>query len=107
MKSRVLRVKHSTVYRYDKPVTKSGHRLHLRPLQDSKQILREHTLNVSVNVPRTEYEDVFGNATTRFQIEQSYTELKIDSESTVEIIDTDPFSFAKIPIKRTFPLAWM
>ncbi|HLX61444.1 MAG TPA: transglutaminase family protein [Planctomycetota bacterium] len=104
---RTLHIKHVTAYRYDQPVNKSVHRLHLRPVHDFKQSLREHELKVSVENTPLDYEDVFGNATTLVQIAKTYTELTIESNSTVEIKDTDPFAFARVPIKRTFPLAWM
>ena len=55
-----------------------------------------------------EYEDVFGNWATRFEVTQPYTELTIEAESLVEVMDVDPFAFAKLPIRpASFPLVWM
>ena len=62
--SRRLKIRHLTTYRYDRPVTKSSHRIHLRPVHDWKQMVKSYTLSVTP-VPDgggvTEFEDVFGN----------------------------------------------
>ena len=44
---------------------------------------------------------------TSFEIETPYGELTIGAESEVEILDTDPFAFARVPIRPSFPLVWM
>jgi transglutaminase-like putative cysteine protease len=105
---RRLRVKHRTTYRYDRPVARSVHRVHLRPIDDWKQTVPSYRLNVTPAVPLIEYEDVFGNWVTRFTVDQPYTELTIEAESLVEIRDSDPFAFADLPIRRpSVPLVWM
>src|SRR5687767_14912924 len=83
--ARRLRVKHRTTYRYDQPVPRSVHRVHLRPIDDWKQTVLSYRLNVTPDVPLIEYEDVFGNWVTRFEVNRPYTELTIDAESVVEI----------------------
>src|SRR4051812_46934210 len=103
--ARTLRVRHVTRYRYNQPVARSVHRLHLRPVTDWRQRVVSHTLTVSPDAPRVEYEDVFGNWATRFELRQPYTELTIEAESVVEILDTDPFAFADLPIRpASYPL---
>jgi transglutaminase-like putative cysteine protease len=106
-KSRILHTRHKTTYRYDQQVERSVHRLHLRPIQDARQRLLHHELRVSSPAVPIEYEDVFGNPTVRFEINSPYTELVIETDSKVEIMNTDPFGFAKTQIKRTFPLVWL
>jgi transglutaminase-like putative cysteine protease len=104
---RRLSVQHLTHYQYDRPIQRSSHRLHLRPMQNGKQTVLSHTLSLTPDVPIIEYEDVFGNWATRFEITQPYTELVIRAESTVDLLDTDPFAFARLPIRPSFPLVWM
>src|SRR5215217_4485713 len=105
--TRQLRVKHVTRYTYDQPIQRSLHRLHLRPIDDWKQVVVAYALKVNPRVQDFEYEDVFGNWTTRFEIGRPYTKLTITSESVVEVLDVDPFAFASLPIRPSFPLNWM
>jgi len=104
---RRLRVRHTTRYSYDRPIARSAHRLHLRPMDDWKQVVVAHQLKVSPRVLEVEYEDVFGNWTTRFDINKPYKNLTITCESVVELLDVDPFAFAKLPMRPSFPLVWM
>src|SRR5215212_114450 len=93
---RQLRVRHETRYRYDAPVARSTHRLHLRPITDWRQRVISHALTTTPDAPLIEYEDVFGNWSTRFELHVPYTELTIAAESVVEIDDVDPFAFADL-----------
>lgn len=84
------------------------HRLHLHPLDDWRQNIRSYHLRLDPPVPFVEYEDVFGNWTTRFEINQPYTQLRIHAESEVDVQDIDPFAFADLPIRPpSYPVAWM
>ena len=67
----------------------------------------QHSLTITPAVPLTEYEDVFGNWAARCEITEPYTELPVVAESIVELLDLDPFEFAKMPIRPSFPVAWM
>jgi transglutaminase-like putative cysteine protease len=108
LESRTLRVRHVTRYQYDAPVARSVHRLHLRPVTDWRQRVLSHALAITPDAPRVEYEDVFGNWSTRFELNQPYTQLTIAAESVVEITDSDPFAFAQLPIRpASYPLVWM
>jgi transglutaminase-like putative cysteine protease len=105
---RRLRVRHLTRYAYDRTIERSSHRLHLRPIDDWKQTVVAHQIKVSPRVHEVEYEDVFGNWTTRFEINKPYKQLTITAESIVEVLDVDPFAFAKLKIHpASFPLVWM
>jgi transglutaminase-like putative cysteine protease len=104
---RRLRVAHTTRYEYDAPVPKSHHRLHVRPVFDARQRLVSHALRISPDVSPFAYEDVFGNATLRFEISEPYTELEVTAESVVDVVLDDPFAFANVPIRPSFPLSWM
>jgi transglutaminase-like putative cysteine protease len=106
--SRTLRVRHVTRYTYEAPVTRSVHRLHVRPITDWRQRVLCHTLAIEPDAPRVEYEDVFGNWSTRFEITHPYTELTIAAESVVEVADADPFACTSLPIRpASYPLVWM
>jgi transglutaminase-like putative cysteine protease len=106
--TRRLRIRHTTRYTYDAPIERSVHRLHLRPIDDARQNLLLYQLVVRPKVPVIEYEDVFGNWSQRFEVNEPYTELTVSAESLVELVDTDPFAFAKLPIRPpSWPLVWM
>src|SRR5688500_977238 len=105
--TRRLRIRHETKYTYDRPVERSTHRLHLRPIDEWRQSVLSYRLTLTPEVPVIEFEDVFGNWMTRFEVAQPYTELTIVAESLVELLDVDPFAFAKLPMRPTIPLAWM
>jgi len=100
-------LRHETRYTYDRPVQRSTHRVHLRPVDDWQQTVRRYKLTIAPHVPVIDFEDVFGNWATRFEIAEPYTELRILAESEVERVVTDPFAFAKLPIRPAFPLVWM
>ena len=102
-----LEVRHLTRYTYDRPVQRSTHKLHVRPVMDRRQIVREYCLQISPAVQLIEYDDVFGNAAARFEMHEPYSELSITATSLVEIVDVDPFAFASVPIRPQFPLVWM
>ena len=111
IRSRRLKIRHVTTYQYDRPVTKSSHRLHLRPIHDWKQTVNTYTLAVTPNPDGgavTEFEDVFGNFAGRFDISTPYSELVLRAESEVEVLDVDPFDFVKgLTARPAFPLVWM
>src|SRR5262249_32166978 len=104
---RKLRVVHTTRYTYDKPVERSVHKLHLCPVNDWDQKVLTHALTIKPTVESNEFEDVFGNWVTKFEINTPYTELVISADSIVELYDADPFGFAKKKIHPSFPLVWM
>lgn len=104
---RRFRIRHTTTYKYNTPIERSFHRLHLRPIYDWKQRALDFNLKVEPLGVGVEYEDAFGNFTTRFEADRPYSEMTIEAESTVELLDTDPFAFANLPIRPTFPVSWM
>jgi transglutaminase-like putative cysteine protease len=106
-RQRRLAVKHSTQYRYSQPIQRSTHKVHLRPIHDLYQTVTDYRLTIKPNVEAIGSEDVFGNWDSRFEVSQPYTELSITAESTVALLDVDPFAFAKLPIRPSFPLVWM
>jgi transglutaminase-like putative cysteine protease len=104
---RHLAVKHITRYRYDQPIQRSTHCVHLRPIDDVHQHVQSYRLSIVPEVPVVEFEDVFGNWASRFEISQPYTELTVTAEATIALSGVDPFAFAQGPIRPSFPLVWM
>jgi transglutaminase-like putative cysteine protease len=111
IRSRRLKIRHVTTYTYDRPVTKSSHRIHLRPIHDWKQSVNTYSLAVTPTPDGggvMEFEDVFGNAAAMFDVTTPYSELTIHAESEVEVADLDPFDFAKtMKVRPAFPIVWM
>jgi transglutaminase-like putative cysteine protease len=115
--TRRLQVRHTTRYIYDRPVTRSAHRLHLRPIDDWKQTVLSYRLQVlpcredgsaAPQVVPIEFEDVFGNWAARFEVTEPYQSLELRAQSLVEVLDVDPFAFARLPIRPPgYPLVWM
>jgi len=104
---RRFRIRHITKYQYSQPIERSMHRLHLRPVYDWKQRVLEYKPALHPDAVGVEYEDAFGNFTSRHESTQSYSEMTISSEATVELLDVDPFAFANLPFRPTFPVSWM
>ena len=100
-------ITHKTVYRYEQAIERSQHVLRLTPLQDRLQNLLSHQLTVSVPASTREYEDVFGNRVRRLTVESPFTEMVIEANSVVEVLDTDPLGFGPLKVSSTIPLVWM
>lgn len=105
--TRSLSVRHKTIYSYQGQVEASKHSLHLRPIDDWRQRVASYSLTVDPPVPVIQYEDVFGNWAQRIEVRQPYQTLTIEARSEVELLDIDPFEFAKNAVHPQFPLAWM
>ena len=104
---RRLRIVHTTTYSYDGRVQKSRHKVHLKPVTDWKQTLVDFRLTTEPPARQMEFEDVFGNWVTRFELAEPYDRLIITADSTVALRDVNPFAFTNVPIRPSFPLVWM
>jgi transglutaminase-like putative cysteine protease/predicted glutamine amidotransferase len=102
-----LSVRHVTSYRYERPVERSAHLLRLRPIDDRLQRLLSHEVHISVDGQQHEFEDVFGNHVRRMLLDQPFTELRIESQSQVEMLDVAPFLPRPPRVRSTIPLIWM
>ncbi|MCU0649433.1 MAG: class II glutamine amidotransferase [Gemmatimonadaceae bacterium] len=111
--ARTLAVAHRTTYRYTRAVERSTHHLRLAPAEDALQRVLAHDVQIHVDgaplvTPhRISYEDVFANRVDRLLIDRPYTELTIESASTVRALDTDPLSFRPLRVPSSIPLVWM
>jgi len=104
---RTLRVRHRTVYRYDQPVEGSAHLLRLHPIDDAKQQTLAHALSISIPGLRREFEDVFGNGATQFEPSVPFSELVIESRSTVRLRGPMPGDIRSPHRRDQIPLVWM
>ena len=104
---RVFDVTHRTVYKYEKAVERSTHLLRLTPVHDHLQNVRSTGITVSVPVQSRDYVDVFGNRVRRLAIETPFSEMVIESRSTVEVLDIDPLGYEPLRVRSTIPLVWM
>jgi transglutaminase-like putative cysteine protease/predicted glutamine amidotransferase len=105
--TRVFDVVHRTTYKYEKAVERSTHLLRLTPVHDHLQNVRATKLTISVPTQSRDYEDVFGNRVRRLAIETPFSEMVIESRSTVEVLDVDPLGYAPLRVRSTIPLVWM
>ena len=104
---RRLRVRHANHYDYDQPVGRSVHQLQLCPVHDRRQTVVSYNLQIDPAATTHDYEDVFGNWSTRFELTQPYSKLSIVAESVVKLLDVDPFAFALVDKRPMFPVNWM
>lgn len=105
--ARVLSVVHDTIYRYAETVRHSLHVYRLRPCHDLGQQVLAHQLDISVDGVRREYEDVFGNAVTRTELETPYHELRITSRSIIALSPPRTPQLMAVARRSSFPLVWM
>jgi transglutaminase-like putative cysteine protease len=101
---RRLRVQHSTVYRYSKPVTFGDHRMMLRPL-GSHDLRLVATRLAIVPQPSTLrwLHDVFGNSVAVASFNNSAPELRIQSEIDVDHYETTDPDCPTEPYADTYP----
>lgn len=103
----VLDVFHETTYRYGQPVERSTHRLCLEPVADGRQQIIEHSLDISVNGARRDFEDVFGNRSTMLEVSSPFTEMKITSRSKVRVGVLRASELRSMLRREVIPLVWM
>ena len=80
---RQITIRHATHYVYEQPIRGSLHYIHLCPRTSDSQFLRSFRLTISPTVFCTEYDDVYGNRTARFDVPGPFQELSIVAESSV------------------------
>jgi transglutaminase-like putative cysteine protease len=84
-------VSHETCYRYPLAALSSRHLAHLTPRETPWQDLLEHSIEVSPR-PRelSTGVDYFGNAVTRFFVDEAHDALTVRAESVVEVRSSQP-----------------
>jgi transglutaminase-like putative cysteine protease len=80
----ILDVRHTTVYRYSRPVRLGDHRLMLRPRDSHDLRLLQTNLNLSPSASVRWIHDVFGNSIAIASFTEATTELRIESDLRLE-----------------------
>src|SRR5712692_3387694 len=80
----ILNVRHTTVYRYRRPVRLGDHRLMLRPRDSHDLRLIRTNLNFSPGASVRWIHDVFGNSIAIATFTESAAELRIESKLQLE-----------------------
>lgn len=105
--TRLISFVHETLYTYDAPVERSTHLYRLRPVHDRAQQVIAQELSISSEDLRRDYEDVFGNLTTRTEVERPYEQMHILARAIVRVSDMAQRDLHS-PVRRsTIPLVWM
>jgi transglutaminase-like putative cysteine protease len=103
---RRLEVEHITTYEYSEPVERSSHRFRVRPLHDRFQELLAHSVDLSVDGLRYDFEDVFGNEVVGLDVDEPYDRLTIAMKSSVKAVA--PVDHPDLlPRSQKLPIMWM
>ena len=82
-----LEVVHQTRYRYAAPVTQAQHLAYLQPLQDARQQLLAHELQIEPTPPQLLHDsDGYGNARTLFSLSLPHRGLGVTARSRVALM---------------------
>jgi transglutaminase-like putative cysteine protease len=113
----ILDVRHTTVYRYNRPVHFGDHRLMLRPRDSHDLRLIQTSLTCSPSAALTWHYDVFGNSIAVASFASPASELRIESVLQLEtyVVDRPPFQitgavsypFIYSAIPRTIASIWV
>jgi transglutaminase-like putative cysteine protease len=99
-------LRHTTTYRYTKPVTLGRHRLMLRPRDSHEMRLHEATLGLTPPASVLWQYDVFGNSVALVDFAEPAMALTIDSALDVERFPFMPAEHLVAEHARTLPLAY-
>lgn len=101
-----LTVRHTTVYRYARPVSFGPHRLMLRPRDSHDLRLVRTYLAVSPRADMRWMHDVFGNSVAVASFTQPASELRIASTLFLERYGLERPSFELDPLAATYPFVY-
>ncbi|GAB4153231.1 MAG: transglutaminase family protein [Cyanobacteria bacterium J069] len=99
-------IRHTTTYRYDRPVTLAPHWIRLRPRSDVTQVLHDFSLTVEPAPERVaENLDLEGNSVIKLTFpNDTLEEFKLTAVSEVETFRTNPFDFLLEPWASRLPI---
>jgi len=87
----ILKVNHTTTYRYGQPVSICHTELHLTPRASARQLVLQHELTIDpASDTRAARKDYFGNDVTAFSIHRPHRTLTITATSLVARQAADP-----------------
>jgi transglutaminase-like putative cysteine protease len=102
----ILDVRHTTVYRYRRPVRLGDHRLMLRPRDSHDLRLIDTSLNISPQASIRWVHDVFGNSVALASFSGSTTELQIESILRLETFAVSRPVFQITPEAVSYPFTY-
>ena len=102
----VLNVRHTTVYRYSRPVGLGDHRLMLRPRDSHDLRLIKTNLTVSPPASVRWMHDVFGNSVAFASFSQPSAELRIESSLILETYAAERPAFQITPDASRYPFIY-
>ena len=104
---RTFELTHTTEYEYTEPVEHSTHTFRLQPVEDPIQETLKTSFMVSSEGEEIRFEDVFGNQSIHYSINQPYTKLTITSVSLVKVFAMPPDDHSQSLRRSVIPLGWM
>jgi transglutaminase-like putative cysteine protease len=102
----ILDVRHTTVYRYGRPVRLGDHRLMLRPRDSHDLRLIQTELNLSPSASIRWVHDVFGNSIAIASFTEPATELRIESHLRLETFAVKRPAFQITPEAVSYPFIY-
>ena len=99
----ILEVRHTTSYRYCRPVQFGDHRLMLRPRDSHDLRLIQTDLNISPPASLCWHHDVFGNSIAIASFREPASELRIESNLRLETYATEQPRFQIASDARSYP----
>ena len=101
-----LTVRHTTIYRYRRPVEVGEHRMMLRPRDSHDLRLIDTRLVLSPPGTTRWLHDVFGNSVTYVSFDRPATELRIESHLEIERYALDQPAFELDPAAARYPFTY-
>ena len=102
-----LEVSHRTTYRYERAVEVSRHLFRLQPALGARQRVLDFELQISPEGKQGRYDDVFGNAVVRIDIDQPFKELDIVMRARVRRLPEHRGPVGTTRRRATLPIPWM
>ena len=103
----IVNISHITKYSYSKPVELSKHYFRLHPINDRYQQIIAYDLSLSTPCQAETFEDVFGNQVTLLQIDTPYSELIVNMNARINLIQPPELSRSMLYASSKIPLLWM
>lgn len=103
----LVRLRHTTCYRYDRPVTLGPHEIRLKPVAGCRTPIASYTLAVRPERhTQYGYDDHAGNSVVRVLFPERISAFDIDVALTADLAAINPFDFLIYPAAARIPIAY-